>query len=189
MTDAAEEKWGKYIQEMLTHNVEYPHVGDHGVRVYLAHVMSLVLLLHVLDVQTPRVVLVVGDGEPGDARYHLVVDGQDHLPVQVHKGNLEVVQVLDHTRDDGVAPHGHGDVGHGAHELRSGARTLPAAAAAAAAPGLCPAGEGEIVTASHGHCGRAPPPRSGRGVGAGVAAGGGQEEHKEQGWKKRKRIG
>ena len=172
---------------MLTHNVEYPHVGDHGVRVYLAHVMSLVLLLHVLDMQTPRVVLVVGDGEPGDARYHLVVDGQDHLPVQVHKGNLEVVQVLDHTRDDGVAPHGHGDVGHGAHELRSGARTLPAAAAAAA--GLCPAGEGKIVTASHGHCGRAPPPRSGRGVGAGVAAGGGQEEHEEQGWKKRKRIG
>ena len=72
-----------------TYDVEVPDVGEHGVRVDLAHVVPLVLLLHVAHHQVPRVVLVVRHLEAWDARDDVVVDRQDHLPVQVDERDLQ----------------------------------------------------------------------------------------------------
>ncbi len=88
------EKALKLHKSLLTYDVHHSHVGQHGVRVDLAHVVSLVLLLHVLDVEAPRVVLVVCDGEARDAGDHLVVDRQDHLTVQVDEGHLREMRLL-----------------------------------------------------------------------------------------------
>ena len=71
-----------------TYDIEVADVGEHGVRVDLAHVVSLVLLLHVAHHQVPRVVLVVRHLEAGDPRDHVVVDRKDHLPVQVDERHL-----------------------------------------------------------------------------------------------------
>ena len=75
---------------MLTNNVDVAHVGEHGIGVDLAHVVALVLLLYVADVQVPCVVLVVSDLEPGDAGDDVVVDRQDHLTLKVDKGDLKI---------------------------------------------------------------------------------------------------
>ena len=76
------------MKSALTHHLEVALPVHHGVRVDLAHVVSLVLLLHVAHHQVPRVVLVVRHLEAGDPRDHVVVDRQDHLPVQVDERHL-----------------------------------------------------------------------------------------------------
>ena len=62
--------------------------GDHGVGVDLAHVVAPVLRGHLLDVEAPRVVVVVLDLEPRDPGDDALADRQDHLPVDVHPGHL-----------------------------------------------------------------------------------------------------
>ena len=52
------------------HHVQVPRLGDHRVRVDLAHVVALVLGLDVPDVEAPGVVAVVDDVEPGDINGH-----------------------------------------------------------------------------------------------------------------------
>ena len=54
--------------------------------------MSLVLLLHVAHHEVPRVVLVVRHLEARDPRDHVVVDRQDHLPVQVDERDLQSIE-------------------------------------------------------------------------------------------------
>ena len=63
-------------------------LGDHGVRVDLAHVVTPVLGLDVLDVKGPGVVTVVDDVEPRYPGDDVPPDGQDHLPVYVYPGHL-----------------------------------------------------------------------------------------------------
>lgn len=70
------------------HHLQVAHLADHGVRVHLAHVVTPVVLLRLADVQEPRIGVVVGDAVPWDARYHVLVDGQDHLSVYVDPGDL-----------------------------------------------------------------------------------------------------
>ena len=67
-------------------------LGRH--RIDLAHVPSLVLLLHVVYVQIPRpvlVMLVVGHTDPGIPRDDVVVYGQDGALLKVHPGDLPMV--------------------------------------------------------------------------------------------------
>ena len=64
-------------------------LGDHGVRVDLAHVVTPVLGLDVLDVKGPGVVTVVDDVEPGDPGDDVPPYGEDHLAVYVDPGNLD----------------------------------------------------------------------------------------------------
>ena len=73
------------------HHVQVPGLGDHGVGVDLAHVVPLVLRLHVLDVEGPGVVTVVDDVEPRYPGDDVPPDGEDHLPVDVDPGDLEVL--------------------------------------------------------------------------------------------------
>ena len=44
--------------------------------------MAAVVALHVLDVQLPGVVAVVGDGHAGVVRHHVVVDCQDGFAIR-----------------------------------------------------------------------------------------------------------
>ncbi len=75
---------------ILTDDVEEPDLGLHRVGVELAHVPSLVVFLDVVDVEPPSgLVPVEWHPEPGDASRHLVVDCQDHLPVDVHPRHLK----------------------------------------------------------------------------------------------------
>ena len=71
------------------HHVQVAGLGDHGVRVDLAHVVTLVLGLDVLDVKGPGVVTVVDDVEPGDPGDDVPPYGEDHLAVYVDPGNLD----------------------------------------------------------------------------------------------------
>ena len=63
------------------YDVEVADVGEHGVGVDLAHVVTLVLLLHVAHRQFPGVVLVVRHLNARVPRDHVVVGRQDHLMV------------------------------------------------------------------------------------------------------------
>ena len=109
------------------HHVQVAGLGDHGVGVDLAHVVPLVLGLHVPDGEGPGVVAVVDDVEPGDAGDHVAPDGQDHLTVNMNPGNLNkdgqhgrivmgdhphlvVQEVGDHTLEGGLPAQGHGGV-------------------------------------------------------------------------------
>ena len=71
------------------HHVQVAGLGDHGVRVDLAHIVTLVLGLDVLDVKGPGVVTVVDDVEPGDPGDDVPPYGEDHLAVYVDPGNLD----------------------------------------------------------------------------------------------------
>ena len=70
------------------HHVQVAGLRDHGVRVDLAHVVTLVLRLDILDVKGPGVVTVVDDVEPGYPRDDVPPDGEDHLAVYVDPGHL-----------------------------------------------------------------------------------------------------
>lgn len=58
-------------------------------RIDLAHVPSLVFLLHVVYVQEPRPMLIVRDTYPRIPRYHVVVDGQNRRLLEVHPRDLQ----------------------------------------------------------------------------------------------------
>ena len=64
------------------HHLQHPDLADHGLRVDLTHVVAAVVALHVLDVQLPGVVAVVGDGHAGVVGHHVVVDREDRLAVR-----------------------------------------------------------------------------------------------------------
>ena len=70
------------------HHLQHPDLADHGLRVDLAHVVAAVVALHVLDVQLPGVVAVVGDGHAGVVGHHVVVDRQDRLAVRPQPRHL-----------------------------------------------------------------------------------------------------
>ena len=92
------------------HHVQVAGLGDHGVRVDLAHVVTLVLGLDVLDVEGPGVVTVVDDIEPGDPGDDVPPDGEDHLAVYVDPGHLVVRQLRHHTLQGGLPAQGRRDV-------------------------------------------------------------------------------
>lgn len=75
-------------------------LGLHGVD--LAHVPALVLLLHVVDVQKPRPVLVVRHRDariPGD---DVVVHSQDGRLLEVHPRNLQHAIVINKRSSQGT---------------------------------------------------------------------------------------
>ena len=73
---------------MLTEHLERADLRHERGRVDLAHVEAAVAALHLRDVQHPRVGVVLHEPEARDARNHPVVDGEDHLPLQVDPGHL-----------------------------------------------------------------------------------------------------
>lgn len=76
------------MDPQLTNNLEVPDLADHRVSVDLAHVVPPVFLLDLADVQQPGHGIVVRNGEAGEARDDVAVDGQDHLAVDVDPGHL-----------------------------------------------------------------------------------------------------
>lgn len=67
---------------------------DHRVCVDLTHVVAFVLCLDISDSQCPSVMAVVDDVEPWDASDDVPADGQNHLPVDVDPGHLDVVWLV-----------------------------------------------------------------------------------------------
>ena len=67
---------------------------DHGVGVDLTHVPATVALLDAVEVEVPLVLAGPGQGDPGVAGDHVVVDGEDGLGVHSNPGNLRQTSVL-----------------------------------------------------------------------------------------------
>ena len=61
---------------------------DHGVGVDLTHVPASVALLDAVEVEVPLVLAWPGQGDPGVAGDHVVVDGEDGLGIHSNPGNL-----------------------------------------------------------------------------------------------------
>lgn len=55
------------------------YLTPHGIRVNLAHVAARVVQLDMGDVQLPRIMAVVGDGQPLVLRHHVGVQRQNGL--------------------------------------------------------------------------------------------------------------
>ena len=67
---------------------------DHGVCVYLTHVPAPVTLLDAVEVEIPLVLPGPGQGDPGVAGDHVVVDGEDGLGVHSDPGNLRQTAII-----------------------------------------------------------------------------------------------
>ena len=67
---------------------------DHGVCVDLTHVPAPVTLLDAVEVEIPLVLPGPGQGDPGVAGDHVVVDGQDGLGVHSDPGNLRQTSIM-----------------------------------------------------------------------------------------------
>lgn len=73
----------------LTYNLQITDLTDHGISVYLAHVVTSILLLHAAYMQQPRFSIVVRHTKSGNSGDHVAVYRQDHLPVYVYPSNLK----------------------------------------------------------------------------------------------------
>jgi len=62
-------------------------LANHRIRVDLAHIVAAIVLMSLIHMQQPRIV-GVGDAVSRNPRYHMPVDGQYHLPVDVNPGHL-----------------------------------------------------------------------------------------------------
>lgn len=60
--------------------------------------------------QIPRSVVVVRQTDARILRDHIVMDGQYCLRIDAHPGDLELVQIVDDTAEQGVAAQRNGDV-------------------------------------------------------------------------------
>ena len=67
---------------------------DHWVSVYLTHVPAPVALLDAVEVEIPLVLPGPGQGDPGVAGDHVVVDGEDGLGVHPDPGNLRQTSII-----------------------------------------------------------------------------------------------
>lgn len=74
---------------MLTDNLKEANLAHHRVRVQLAHVISPIVLLHVIDVKQPSLLIVVSHREPWDLHDYVLMDRQQHLTAHVDPRHLE----------------------------------------------------------------------------------------------------
>lgn len=61
---------------MLTDNLKEADLAHHRDRVHLTHIVASVVPLHVVYVQQPGLLVVVGHREPRYLNDHVFVDGQ-----------------------------------------------------------------------------------------------------------------
>ena len=78
------------INEKLTNYLHETDLVDDRYHVHLTHVVTSVCGLNVLDVESPSSGVVLGHAEPWDERDATLVDGEQHLAVQVHPRHLWV---------------------------------------------------------------------------------------------------
>ena len=72
----------------VTDDVDDAHLGDHGIAVDLAHVAAGVFALGLAQMQRPGAVAVVRRAETRNPRHQMLVDGHDHLTVQMNPRHL-----------------------------------------------------------------------------------------------------
>uniref|UniRef100_A0A2M4DAM7 Putative secreted protein n=1 Tax=Anopheles darlingi TaxID=43151 RepID=A0A2M4DAM7_ANODA len=101
------------VQDVGRHdNLEVSNLAYHRVSVHLAHIITPVLLLRLCNVQQPCVGVIVRHAVPWDARYHMPVYRQYHLPIDVYPRDFEMAQVLDDTREVCISAHRNRHVGY-----------------------------------------------------------------------------
>jgi hypothetical protein len=76
-------------RRVLTHDLKVPLSTSHGVGVDLTHVPAAVSLVYVLDVQVPRAVVVVRQGDARILRDHVVMDREYRLCVHTDPCHLQ----------------------------------------------------------------------------------------------------
>lgn len=74
---------------MLTNDLKKAHLTYHGVGVYLAHIITPVVLLHAVDVKQPSLLIVVRHGKPGYFHDYVFVNGEQHLTTDVDPRHLK----------------------------------------------------------------------------------------------------
>ena len=65
------------------------------------HVSASVFGMNSANVQLPGALMIVRDAESANSGHHLSVDGEDHLPVQMHPRHLRTPHMNQRTFHEG----------------------------------------------------------------------------------------
>lgn len=74
---------------LLTDNIEISNLSFSSDRIYLTHVTASIFLLHIVYVQKPRTVFIVGHGNPWISSDHVAIHGQYGRLFKVHPSYLQ----------------------------------------------------------------------------------------------------
>lgn len=83
------------IRAALTYNLKVALAGAHWIGVHLTHVPASIVLLHLLDVQVPGSMIIVGEADSIVLRDDIVMNRENCLRIHAHPSHLQLLQQFD----------------------------------------------------------------------------------------------
>lgn len=73
---------------IFTNDLKKTHLAYHWIGIYLAHIITPVILLHTVNMKQPCFLIVMRHGKPGYFHDHMLVNSKQHLATNVDPRHL-----------------------------------------------------------------------------------------------------
>lgn len=94
----------KYLIEIIskmifTNDLKKTHLAYHRIGIYLAHIITPIILLHTINMKQPCFLIVMRHGKPGYFHDHMFVNSEQHLttnmdPCHLKRGRKQIFKAI-----------------------------------------------------------------------------------------------
>jgi len=77
------------MKMIFTDDLKKAHLAYHWIGIYLAHIITPVVLLHTINMKQPCFLIIMCHGKPGYFHDHMLVNSEQHLATNMDPRHLK----------------------------------------------------------------------------------------------------